>query len=103
MASLERTNILRTKFIMESLTNLIRPAKLILAVALLQGAYAGQAIIVRMAMNQGMSHYIFIVYRMAFATVLIAPFALILDRFVLLMYMQGNFLFSNSLASFKKD
>ncbi|BFG22633.1 hypothetical protein CerSpe_089070 [Prunus speciosa] len=65
---------------MESLTNLIRPAKQILAVALLQGAYAGQAIIVRMAMNQGMSHYIFLVYRMAFATVLIAPFALILDR-----------------------
>ncbi|CAL8125277.1 unnamed protein product [Prunus armeniaca] len=80
MASLERKNLFRTKFIMESLANLIRPAKLILAVALLQGAYAGQAIIVRMAMNQGMSHYIFLVYRMAFATVLIAPFALILDR-----------------------
>ncbi|RXI08991.1 hypothetical protein DVH24_023135 [Malus domestica] len=42
--------------------------------------YAGQNVIASLALNQGRSHYVFLVYRMATATVLISPFALILDR-----------------------
>ncbi|XP_070681959.1 WAT1-related protein At2g39510-like isoform X2 [Malus domestica] len=51
-----------------------------MAVILLQCGDAGQNVIARLALNQGMSHYVFFVYRMAIATVLISPFALILDR-----------------------
>ncbi|XP_068329803.1 WAT1-related protein At2g39510-like [Pyrus communis] len=56
--------------------------KLLIAVILLQCGYAGQNVIARLALNQGMSHYVFLVYRMAIATVLISPFALILDRLI---------------------
>ncbi|TQD77607.1 hypothetical protein C1H46_036879 [Malus baccata] len=64
----------------EPLINLIGPAKLLMSVILLQCGYTGQNVIARLALNQGMSHYVFLVYRMAIATVLISPFALILDR-----------------------
>lgn len=46
----------------------------------LQFGYAGMNILTKFSLNQGMSHYVLVVYRHAFATLSIAPFALILER-----------------------
>ncbi|KAJ6713222.1 WAT1-RELATED PROTEIN [Salix purpurea] len=46
----------------------------------LQFGYAGMNIITKVSLNRGMSHYVLVVYRHAFATAVIAPFALIFER-----------------------
>ncbi|GFP85020.1 wat1-related protein at5g07050 [Phtheirospermum japonicum] len=46
----------------------------------LQFGYAGMNIITKVSLNSGMSHYVLVVYRHAFATAVIAPFALVLER-----------------------
>ncbi|KAK9671256.1 hypothetical protein RND81_12G017200 [Saponaria officinalis] len=46
----------------------------------LQFGYAGMNIVTKVSLNGGMSHYVLVVYRHAFATAVIAPFALILER-----------------------
>lgn len=46
----------------------------------LQFGYAGMNIITKVSLNRGMSHYVLVVYRHAFATIVIAPFALLLER-----------------------
>ncbi|KAJ6807804.1 putative WAT1-related protein [Iris pallida] len=46
----------------------------------LQFGYAGMNIITKVSLSRGMSHYVLVVYRHAFATLSIAPFALILER-----------------------
>lgn len=66
---------------MESLTRLFCQVKLLLAVILLQFGYAGLSIIVKFALNQGMSHYVLVAYRMSVVTAVIAPLAIVLDRF----------------------
>ncbi|KAJ4976783.1 hypothetical protein NE237_001889 [Protea cynaroides] len=63
-----------------SLCPVLHKAKPFLAVTLLQFGYAGQSIIVKIALNQGMSHYTLAVYRHAIATALILPFAIVLER-----------------------
>lgn len=55
-------------------------AKPYLAMISLQFGYAGMNVITKVSLNHGMSHYVLVVYRHAFATVSIAPFALILER-----------------------
>lgn len=50
----------------------------------LQFGYAGMNIITKVSLNQGMSHYVLVVYRHAFATAVIAPFAIFFERFVLI-------------------
>ena len=55
-------------------------ALLIIAVSLVQAGYAGLSILSVLALRQGMSHYTFVVYRMAIATVIISPFAFFIDR-----------------------
>ncbi|XP_043699752.1 WAT1-related protein At2g37460-like [Telopea speciosissima] len=62
------------------LCRLFHKAKLLLAVLLLQFGIAGLAIIVKIAMDKGMSHYTLVVYRHAIATAVIFPFAIILER-----------------------
>ncbi|RWW28661.1 hypothetical protein GW17_00006855, partial [Ensete ventricosum] len=47
----------------------------------LQFGYAGMNILTKFSLNHGMSHYVLVVYRHAFATLSIAPFALILERY----------------------
>lgn len=59
----------------------------------LQFGFAGMNIITKVSLNRGMSHYVLVVYRHAFATAAIAPFALVLERKVrpkitFLMFMQ---------------
>ncbi|BAF17835.1 WAT1-related protein At5g07050 [Oryza sativa Japonica Group] len=55
-------------------------AKPYFAMICLQFGYAGMNVITKVSLNHGMSHYVLVVYRHAFATISIAPFALILER-----------------------
>jgi hypothetical protein len=55
-------------------------AKPFVAVIFLQAGFAGMDILSKAALNQGMSNYVLVVYRHAVATVVIAPFAAILDK-----------------------
>ncbi|RWV88804.1 hypothetical protein GW17_00049081 [Ensete ventricosum] len=47
----------------------------------LQFGYAGMNIITKVSLTNGMSHYVLVVYRHAFATLSILPFALFLERY----------------------
>ncbi|CAI9779558.1 unnamed protein product [Fraxinus pennsylvanica] len=62
------------------LGNFLEKAKPYIAMISLQFGYAGMNIITKVSLNRGMSHYVLVVYRHAFATAVIAPFALILER-----------------------
>ncbi|KAK7336404.1 hypothetical protein VNO77_16944 [Canavalia gladiata] len=64
-----------------------------IAMISLQFGFAGMNIITKVSLNRGMSHYVLVVYRHAFATAAIAPFALVLERKVrpkitFVMFMQ---------------
>ncbi|KAK1429327.1 hypothetical protein QVD17_11534 [Tagetes erecta] len=50
------------------------------AVIFIQFGFAGMDILSKAALNEGISNYVFVVYRHAVATVVMAPFALIFDR-----------------------
>ncbi|KAK1277356.1 WAT1-related protein [Acorus gramineus] len=60
--------------------SLIEKFKPYIAMICLQFGYAGMNIITKVSLNRGMSHYVLVVYRHAFATISIAPFALLLER-----------------------
>lgn len=60
---------------------LFEKAKPYIAMISLQFGYAGMNVITKVSLNHGMSHYVLVVYRHAFATLSIAPFALILERY----------------------
>ncbi|KAI6675023.1 hypothetical protein NL676_002929 [Syzygium grande] len=51
-----------------------------LAVVFLQFGLAGMDILCKAALNKGMSNYVLVVYRHAVATIVITPFAIVLDR-----------------------
>ncbi|XP_065851645.1 WAT1-related protein At2g37460-like [Euphorbia lathyris] len=51
-----------------------------IAVIFMQIGLAGMDILSKAALNRGMSNYVLVVYRHIFATLVIAPFALLLDR-----------------------
>uniref|UniRef100_A0A0A0LBM2 WAT1-related protein n=1 Tax=Cucumis sativus TaxID=3659 RepID=A0A0A0LBM2_CUCSA len=51
-----------------------------IAVIFLQFGYAGLNILSAIALNGGISHYVLVVYRHVFATAIMVPFALILER-----------------------
>ncbi|KAJ3676533.1 hypothetical protein LUZ60_003945 [Juncus effusus] len=63
-----------------SCTQFLQNIKPYVAMISLQFGYAGMNIITKVSLNRGMSHYVLVVYRHAFATLSIAPFALILER-----------------------
>ncbi|KAM7486962.1 hypothetical protein LguiA_002971 [Lonicera macranthoides] len=58
----------------------ISRAKPYLLVILVQFGYAGMVILAKTALNQGMNHYTFAVYRNAIATLLFAPLAIFFER-----------------------
>lgn len=62
------------------LSSFLQSSKPYVAMVSLQFGYAGMNIITKVSLNQGMSHYVLVVYRHAFATAVIAPFALVLER-----------------------
>ncbi|KAH9325036.1 hypothetical protein KI387_005214, partial [Taxus chinensis] len=51
-----------------------------IAMTSLQFASAGMAIITKISLNNGMSHYVLVVYRHVVATVVLAPFAFFFER-----------------------
>ncbi|XAR48313.1 hypothetical protein NMG60_11031084 [Bertholletia excelsa] len=60
--------------------NFLERAKPFIAMISLQFGYAGMNIISKVSLSRGMSHYVLVVYRHAFATAVIAPFAFVLER-----------------------
>ncbi|XP_057795506.1 WAT1-related protein At1g43650-like [Salvia miltiorrhiza] len=62
------------------LLNMLEQYKACLGMIMVQLAYAGMAMFSKAAIDRGMSPYIFVVYRQAFATITLAPFAFFLDR-----------------------
>ncbi|KAG8374945.1 hypothetical protein BUALT_Bualt10G0048300 [Buddleja alternifolia] len=58
----------------------VKKLKPYVGVILLQFGSAGFAIVAKAALNEGASHYTFAVYRNAIAALLLAPFALFLER-----------------------
>lgn len=65
---------------MEKLGNFLEVSKPYFAMTSLQFGYAGMNIITKVSLNRGMSHYVLVVYRHAFATAVIAPFAIFFER-----------------------
>ncbi|KGN59418.1 WAT1-related protein At5g07050 [Cucumis sativus] len=65
---------------LERIGHFFQSANPYIAVISLQFGYAGMNIISVVSLNRGMSHYVLVVYRHAFATAVMAPFALILER-----------------------
>lgn len=65
---------------LECLGHFFQNANPYIAVISLQFGYAGMNIISTVSLNRGMSHYVLVVYRHAFATAVMAPFALVLER-----------------------
>lgn len=64
-------------------TKCLQKLKPFIAVIFLQFGLAGMDVICKAALNDGMSNYVLVVYRHAVATIVMAPFAIILDRFCL--------------------
>lgn len=65
---------------MEARRSLYNKSKPFLAVIFLQFGLAGMDILSKVALNHGMSNYVLVVYRHAVATIVIAPFAIVLDK-----------------------
>ncbi|TYG70719.1 hypothetical protein ES288_D05G336400v1 [Gossypium darwinii] len=65
---------------MGSLGAILDQSKPFLAVLFLQFGISGMSIITKFALNQGMSQHVLVVYRHAIATLVIAPFAIVLER-----------------------
>ncbi|KAJ6824179.1 WAT1-related protein-like [Iris pallida] len=60
--------------------DLFERCKPYIAMVSLQFGYAGMNVITKVSLNHGMSHYVLVTYRHAFAVLSIAPFALIMER-----------------------
>lgn len=65
---------------MKSISECLTRAKAYLAIISLQFGYSGMYIVTSVCLKRGMNHFILSVYRHVFATIVIAPFALIFDR-----------------------
>ncbi|WOG96316.1 hypothetical protein DCAR_0415651 [Daucus carota subsp. sativus] len=62
------------------MNSMLMKIKPYLAMVFLQFGFAGMFIIVMIAMQKGMSHWVLVVYRHLLATLAIAPFAFVLER-----------------------
>ena len=60
------------------------------AAIFMQVGLSGMDILSKAALNQGMSNYALVVYRHAIATVVMAPFAAILDKYPLSLSLSKN-------------
>ncbi|CAA0836256.1 WAT1-related protein [Striga hermonthica] len=65
---------------MTTISLLLQKAKPFLLVIFLQAGLSGMDIISKVALDNGMSNFVFVVYRHLVATIIMAPFALALDR-----------------------
>ncbi|XP_002534331.2 WAT1-related protein At2g37460 [Ricinus communis] len=64
----------------DKINSFFKRMKPFIAVVFMQVGLAGMDILSKAALNQGMSNYVLVVYRHAVATIVIAPFALLLDK-----------------------
>lgn len=55
-------------------------ARPFIGVVFMQVGFAGMDVLCKAALNKGMSNYVLVVYRHAVATIVMAPFAAILDK-----------------------
>lgn len=78
---------------MEKLGKMVEGSKPYVAMIALQFGYAGMNIITKVSLNRGMSHYVLVVYRHAFATGVIAPFAIFFERYAYLRKMRQEIIF----------
>ena len=78
-----RDRVYRNKMIMDG-QRLFERAKPFLGVVFLQFGFAGMDVLIKAALNHGLSNYVLVVYRHAVATAIIAPFAIVLDKSVFL-------------------
>ena len=62
------------------LSQMLTRVKPYLAIVALQFGYAGMFIVVMLSLKRGMNNYVLVVYRHAVATLVMAPFALVLER-----------------------
>lgn len=85
------------------LFNNLEKNKAWIGMIMVQLAYAGMSMFSKAAMDKGMNPYVFVVYRQAFATFTLAPFAFFLDRlFIYLLLLLFLFLYEpNSLYTFE--
>lgn len=68
----------------EKVVKVVKRAKPYLLMVGLQFGFAGMYIISKSTLNHGMNQYVLVVYRNAFAALSLAPFALLLERSILL-------------------
>ncbi|KAG9156755.1 hypothetical protein Leryth_025475 [Lithospermum erythrorhizon] len=61
-------------------TMLLEKNKPYLVMIIVQVIYAGMALLSKVAVAQGMNTYVFVTYRLTFATISLAPFALFLEK-----------------------
>lgn len=59
----------------------LKRAKAYLGVIMIQFGYAGQGILAKTALNQGMNHFTFSVFRNGIAALVFAPFAIFHERY----------------------
>lgn len=59
----------------------LKKAKPYLAMVFLQFGFAGMYIVSMFSLKRGMSHYVLATYRHVVATIFIAPFAIVLERY----------------------
>ena len=78
----------------EKLCQGLKKVKPYLAIVSLQFGYAGMYIITMVSFKHGMSHYILAVYRHVVATLVIAPFAFVLERSVSPASLHGRLTFA---------
>ncbi|XP_076901184.1 WAT1-related protein At2g37460-like [Bidens hawaiensis] len=64
----------------ERISEFFQKGKPFFAVIFLQFGLAGMSVVSKVAMNEGMSSYVFVVYHHVIATVVMAPFAIVLDK-----------------------
>lgn len=66
--------------------------KTYIAMLLVQFVYAGMALFSKAAVAQGMNPFVFVVYRQAFASFALAPFAFFLERLYIFAFNLSQFL-----------
>ena len=71
-----------------ALSNALNKVKPYLAMVSLQFGFAGMYIISMVSMKHGMSNFILATYRHVVATLVIVPFAFVLERFLLLLSLS---------------
>lgn len=61
-----------------------------IAMIFIQFVYAGMSLLSKAAVSEGMNPYIFVVYRQAFATIALAPFAFFIERYceIVICFLQ---------------